>query len=239
MKKRFIALCLLTLLSVCAYAADLQNAEELYRQGKFAAALGEYEDLLNTYPKDSHLYYNIGNCYFKMGSTGLAVANYYRAFRLDPRDEDIRHNLALSLENSGERLVPGGMPEVLHKAFFSLQTDELKGLFFLFVWLFCILGSLWLIKRKAGRAVLTVLVITLILGAWYSWRSHLEQTPLAVVAAPVAELRSGPGTNFPASANVAQGHILVVQDAKDNWYDVIVKSQGLQGWVEADTVEKI
>ncbi len=239
MRKRFIVLWLTTVMSVCAAAADLQSAEELYRQGKFAAALGEYEELLNTYPKDSHLYYNIGNCYFKMGSTGLAVANYYRAFRLDPRDGDIRHNLALALENSGERLVPSGMPEILHKAFFSLQTDELKGLFFLSVWLFCILGALWLIKRKWGRAALAFFVIALALGVWYSWRTHLEQTPLAIVAAPVAELRSGPGTNFPASASVAQGHILVIQDTKDNWYDVIVKSQGLQGWVEADTVEKI
>ena len=53
----------------------LQNAEEFYRQGKFSAALGLYEYDLKTHPNDPYVYYNIGNCYFKMGSMGLAAAN--------------------------------------------------------------------------------------------------------------------------------------------------------------------
>ena len=55
----------------------------------------------------------------------------------------------------------------------------------------------------------------------------------------MAELRSGPGSNFPASASVAQGHLLLLQDSKDDWYDVVVKSEGLQGWIQAQALEKI
>lgn len=239
MKKLLLTLCLAFMPAFFAAAADMQNAEELYRQGKFAAALGEYEELLSSYPNDPYLYYNIGNCYFKMGSTGLAAANYYRAFRLDPRDSDIRHNLSLALQNGGERLVPAGMPEILHKTFFSLRIDELKGLFFVVLWLFCILGTVWLIKRRLGHTALAVLGALVLLGAWYAWRIKMDGTPLAVVAAPVAELRSGPDAHFPASASVVQGHLLVVQDSKDDWYDVVVKSEGLQGWMKAESLEKI
>ena len=239
MKKWFLAGVMCCAGFLALYAADMQNAEEMYRSGKFAAALGEYENLLQTYPNDPHLYYNIGNCYFKMGSLGLAVANYYRAFRLAPGDKDIRHNLSMSLQNSGERLVPAGMPEIMHRTFFSLRLNEVKGLFLLGLWLFCMLGCIWLLKRRFGRAALTVLAVVLVLAAWYGWRFKIEKTPLAVVASPIAELRSGPGNNFPASANVGQGHLLIVQDAKDNWYDVIVKSQGLQGWIEERAIEKI
>ena len=239
MKKLLLALglAICTAGSVCA--ADIQNAETLYREGKFAAALSEYEQLLAAYPNAPHLYYNIGNCYFKMGSTGLAAANYYRAFRLDPRDGDIRHNLSLTLQNSGERFVPAGMPEVLHKAFFWLRADELKGLLFAALWLFCTFGSVWLVKRRLGRTAVAALAVLAVLGVWYAWRSKIEKAPLAVVAAPVAELRSGPGSNFPASASVAQGHLLLLQDSKDDWYDVVVKSEGLQGWIQAQALEKI
>ena len=174
-----------------------------------------------------------------MGSLGLAVANYYRAFRLSPRDKDIRHNLAMALQNSGERLVPAGMPEVMHRTFFGLRLAELKGLVLLSLWLFCSLACVWLLKRRFAKVTLSVLVILVVLAAWYGWRVKIEKAPLAVVAAPIAELRSGPGSNFPASANIGQGHLLIVQDAKDNWYDVIVKSQGLQGWINADALEKI
>ena len=107
------------------------------------------------------------------------------------------------------------------------------------LWLFCTLGSVWLVKRRLGRTAVAALAVLAVLGVWYAWRSKIEKAPLAVVAAPVAELRSGPGSNFPASASVAQGHLLLLQDSKDDWYDVVVKSEGLQGWIQAQALEKI
>ena len=221
------------------YSADLQQAEQLYRQDRYAAALAEYEQLLQTYPNDPYLYYNIGNCYFKMHTKGLAVANYYRAFQLAPRDSEIRHNLNLALTSSGERFVPEGMPEVLHKAFWGLTETELKGLFFCTIWICCLIGCIWCIRRRFAVLWFITLGAVLISGSWYAYRNRLAQEPLAVVAAPVAELRSGPGTNFPASANIAQGHVVILQDERDNWREVIVKSQGIKGWIENNALEKI
>lgn len=236
-------LLLTLLLALCTSVAAAQNgwtqAEELYRQGKFSAALSEYENLLKTYPNNPFVYYNIGNCYFKMGSRGLAVANYYRAFRLNPRQNDIRHNLALALENSGEKLVPTGVPEVLHRMFFGLSTTELQGLTYLLFWLVCIgiLVGLW--RRKWSRLATLICILAALSTAWWLIRAQGEKEPLAVVAAPVAEVRSGPGTNFPASANIAQGHLVTILDGKDTWYEVAISSQGLKGWIEKDAVEKI
>ena len=239
MKRYLLAFLLACCCAFSLHAGDLQEAEQYYREGRFAAALGAYENLLKNYPNDPHLYYNIGNCYFKMGSRGLAIANYYRAFRLAPRDTDIRHNLTLSLEAAGERFVPAGMPVILHKAFFSLTILELKGLTILSLLLFCVLAGFWLCKRKAGWLVCISLAVLLLMSGWYFCRNHADAVSLAVVAAPTAELRSGPGNNFPASANVAQGHLLVVLDSKDHWDEVIIKSQAIKGWIAANDLEKI
>ena len=238
MTKYFLSF-LLVLAAFWVSAADLEQAEQFYREGRFAAALGEYEDLRNNYPNDPYLYYNIGNCYFKMGSKGLAVANYYRAFRLAPRDKDIRHNLTLALADSGERLVPQGVPEILHTVFFWLTADELKGTLYIAWWLFCLVGCVWLLKRKNGKLVLVSAVLLLGIGTWYALRYQTDHEPLAVVAAPVAELRSGPGTQFPVSANISQGHLLVLQDKRDNWQQAIIKSQGIEGWINSTDLEKI
>ena len=239
MKKVLLFLSLLAVFSSAIWSATLQEAETHYREGHFASALTAYEDLLQTYPNDPYLYYNIGNCYFKMGSKGLATANYFRAFALAPRDKDIRHNLSLALQKSGERLVPSGMPEVLHQAFFSLTGAELQGLLFIVIWLTCLVRAYWLLKRRGTWFVLTLWLITALIGTWYGWRSRLDKQPLAVVAAPVVELRSGPGNNFPASANVAQGHIVILQDSRDDWREVVVKSQGIKGWMPAQSLEQI
>ena len=217
----------------------LQNAEEFYRQGKFSQALGLYEQALKNHPNDPFVYYNIGNCYFKMGSKGLAVANYYRAFKLAPRDPDIRRNLSLTRAACGERLVPTGIPEVVHRMYFSLSLTELTGLLYMLFWLCCLSLCVLLLKRKGRKMTGGLILITLLIFGWWYTRQQWKNQSLAVIASPVAEVRSGPGTNFPASASITQGHLLTVQDSKDDWYEVVVKSQGLKGWVEKNVVEKI
>ena len=241
MKKQLLLLGILLSSFVCwTYAqADLSEAEQLYRDGRFAEALGSYEKELKLYPNDPFLYYNIGNAYFKMGSNGLAVANYYRAYRLLPRDKDIRHNLALALASSGEQLVPADIPAVAYQAFFCLSYDELKGLTYALFWLLALVGWVWLVKRKAGKVAVVLLVLFGISATWLYARHSLQTRTLAVVAAPSAEIRSGPGTNFPANATAAQGHLLDIVDKKDQWYEVIVNSQSIKGWVESSAIEKI
>ena len=235
----YVAGFLLTLLASPVCAQNLSQAEDFYRQGRFADALTQYEQALKDYPNDPFVYYNIGNCYFKMGSSGLAAANYYRAFQLNPRDGDIRHNLELALAAGGEQWVDEDIPPALHQLFFYLSYPELKGLVFGLFWLWGVVACVWLFKRKGSTVLVVLSVLLAVSGLWLYARYGLESRTLAVVAAPVAEVRSGPGTNFPANANVSQGHLLTVKDKKDNWYQVVVNSQGIQGWLEAASLEKI
>ena len=240
MKKLF----LLALLILGVYATSLGqenalSAEQFYRMGQYAQALSAYEQELKNHPNNPYLYYNIGNCYFKMGSKGLAAAYYYRAFKLRPQDNDIRHNLSLTLASGGENLVPTGVPVVVHKAFFAQALADLKGLMCLLGWMVCILAGIWLLTRKAGKITLLAGILFLAVAGWYYLRYSWENEPLAVIASPVAEVRSGPGTNFPVSASVQQGHLVKVLDGKDNWQQVVIRSQGLKGWVEKNDLEHI
>ena len=237
------------LLSILAIATILQGpvlaqeltleAEQLYRAGKYAQALATYEKDLKNHPNDPYLYYNIGNCYFKMGSKGLAAASYYRAFKLRPQDSDIRHNLSLALASGGDVLVPSGVPLKLHQAFFALPLSQLKGLVCVVGWTCGLLLGIWLLTRKGGKLTLLCGVLLVLVASWFYTRRSWETQPLAVVAAPVVELRSGPGKNFPASAAIQQGHLVQVLDTKDHWQEVIIRSEGLKGWVEQTALERI
>lgn len=242
MRRLFIALFLaaVCLLPIGLRAQELtQKAESFYRNGQYALALSTYEQALKNHPNDPYLYYNIGNCYFKMGSKGLAVASYYRAFRLNPQNSDIRHNLSLALASGGDSLVPSGMPEALHRTLFMLPLAELKGIVCLAGWMLCFFVGIWLLTRKAGKFTLTLGIIFAVLAGWFYVRHSWENEPLAVVASPVVELRSGPGKNFPASAAVQQGHLVRILDSKDHWQEVIVRSEGLKGWIEQTALERI
>jgi hypothetical protein len=220
-------------------AEELTPAAKLYHEGRFAEALSAYENELKKYPNDPFVYYNIGNCYFEMGSAGLAAANYYRAFQLRPRDKEIRQNLSMALAAGGEKLYSEDIPPALHKMFFYLSYTELKGLTQALFWIWGLVCAYWILKRKGARAVVLLGLVLCVAGGWFYARHTIETETLAVVAAPVAELRSGPGKNFPASANIAQGHLVTVEDKKDNWYKVVVKSQSISGWMETSSLEKI
>lgn len=240
MKKHILfGCCLFFFFTASPCQTPAEQAETLYREGRFSQALALYEKEAKDYPKNPFLYYNIGNAYFKMGSTGLAVANYYRAYRLLPRDKDIRHNLAYALASGGESLVPAGVPVSVYNAFFYLSFEELKGLTCGLFWVACLAVWIWLLRRKGRTAALVASVLFALCAAWLYARYKIESRTLAVVAVPVAEIRSGPGINFPANASVSQGHLLTVVDKKDHWYEVVVNAQSLKGWVESDTLEKI
>ncbi len=240
MKKWLLTvLLIISLIPVVAVPNATSQAETFYRAGQYAQALAVYEKDLKNHPNDPYLYYNIGNCYFKMGSKGLAAANYYRAFKLRPQDSDIRHNLALTLAQGGDSLVPAGMPPTLHRWVFGLPLTSLKGLVCLVGWVFCASVGLWFLTRKTGKLTLILGCIFALISGWFYVRYSWENEPLAVVAAPVVELRSGPGKNFPASAAVQQGHLVQVLDTKDNWQEVIVRSEGLKGWMEQTALERI
>ena len=240
MKKWLLTIWLLTSLWLPATAQEsTSQAEGFYRAGQYAQALAAYEQDLKNHPNDPYLYYNIGNCYFKMGSKGLAAANYYRAFKLRPQDSDIRHNLALTLASGGDSLVPTGMPPILHRWLFGLPLTSLKGLVCLAGWIFCVGAGLWFLTHKGGKLTLAFGVMFALAAGWFYVRYSWEHEPLAVVAAPVVELRSGPGKNFPASAAVQQGHLVQVLDTKDHWQEVIVRSEGLKGWMEQTALERI
>ena len=70
-----------------------QQADSAYMRDDFKGALSAYTDLQQKYGTSSWLYYNIGNCQYRLGHPGLAIVNYERALRMDPFNDDARTNL--------------------------------------------------------------------------------------------------------------------------------------------------
>lgn len=70
-----------------------QQADSAYMRDDFSAALEAYTQLQQQYGTSTWLYYNIGNCQYRLGRPGMAIVNYERALRLDPLNKDARANL--------------------------------------------------------------------------------------------------------------------------------------------------
>lgn len=97
-----LLICLLLSLSGQAATPTRHEAEQAYREKRFADAARTYEQLLAapenanaTRQEKAALNYNLGNCYYRTKEMGKAALHYQRALRLDPSDEDAAFNLEL------------------------------------------------------------------------------------------------------------------------------------------------
>lgn len=76
-------------------ASHVKRANEMYKQGKYSDAAKLYEEMLKR-GGSAELYYNLGNSYYKIDEIGLAILNYERALRLNPRFKDASYNLRIA-----------------------------------------------------------------------------------------------------------------------------------------------
>lgn len=73
----------------------LYRAADLYTNNDFQKAAEIYDSIAQSGGVAPELYYNLGNCYFRMGNYPLAVVNFERSLRLNPNDKDVQENLKI------------------------------------------------------------------------------------------------------------------------------------------------
>ncbi|MCL2888223.1 MAG: tetratricopeptide repeat protein [Elusimicrobia bacterium] len=219
---------------ICAPAfASVAEGDAAYAAGNFTDALKQYENALASEPGSAYLYYNIGNTYFKLDELGRATAYYAKAFAINPRDADIRYNLNFALSKSGQTLVPDGMPPALHKAFFIMSGAELKGLFFILLWLLCLAFAFYIFKRKGKRVVFTLAFAAVFVLCWYLAHYFAVDGMDAVTVAQVTQLRSGPEDTFEVTATLPEGYFVGLKDKKDDWVLAVnYKDGNMRGWAK-------
>ena len=79
------------------------------------------------------------------------------------------------------------------------------------------------------RVILAVIVMAL--------ASPCAGAQRMAVAASIANIRSGPGTNYDVIWQIARYHPIKVEQKKGNWY-LFVDFQGDRGWIHKSLVDK-
>jgi len=76
----------------------------LYKLGKYDEALGSYRRALEGRGGElaESAVYNMGNCLFMKGDLEGAIEQYKKALKINPNDEDAKHNLELALRRLQE-----------------------------------------------------------------------------------------------------------------------------------------
>lgn len=116
-----------------------KEANLLYQKGEFQAAADLYQQIESLNLESAELYYNLGNCFYKMNQLPQAIYNYEKALKRKPADEKIRNNLEVAYAKTIDAIP---QKEVSKPGLYIKSFLIVGGKFFLYI---CIVTSLVLL----------------------------------------------------------------------------------------------
>jgi tetratricopeptide (TPR) repeat protein len=230
-------------ISAAAPVDEFKAANQLYDQGRFTEAVAAYEKIE---PKTAHVYYNLGNAWFREGKLGLAILNYERARRLAPRDPDILANLKFAEQKLGVDDVntpPRAIQRLLRSVIVSRTPTEWSIYELVALWLTVLAVAAWIFLPKARTGCLIVSLVgfvALAVSAGALGYQMIEErtAPEAIVVATESTARFAPLPDSTVHFRLAEGTKVVILEDRGPWL-CVGRADGQQGWVNAQTITRV
>ena len=231
-----------------AGAVTKTEADSTYAQEHYQKAAQQYEQLLKK-GVSAELYYNLGNCYYRMDNITLAVLNYERALLLSPGDKDIRFNLQMARSKTIDKIVPES------EMFFVTWYRSLVNLMSVDAWARMALISLvaaiilalaylfanlvWLRKIGFfGGLFFVVIFLVSNLFAWQQKQAFVHRSG-AIIMRSAVNVKSTPSNNGTDLFILHEGTKVNITDATMRGWKKIRVADGKEGWLETKEIEII
>lgn len=245
----FVVLVVLLLsVPMMAGAVTKTEADSTYAQEHYQKAAQQYEQLLKK-GVSAELYYNLGNCYYRMDNITLAVLNYERALLLSPGDKDIRFNLQMARSKTIDKIVPESemffvtwyrslvnlmsVDAWARMALISLVAAIILALAYLFA------NPVWLRKLGFfGGLFFVVIFLMSNLFAWQQKKAFVYRSG-AIIMRSAVNVKSTPSKNGTDLFILHEGTKVNITDATMRGWKKIRVADGKEGWLETKEIEII
>lgn len=197
--------------------------------GDYAAAVRDYEQVLNRDGFSAPVLFNLGNAWLRLGKPARAILDYERALVLAPRSPAIEANLTAARQRAG--LAPEAISPWLTAArYFSFDSYIWAAL--AAVWLLC--GALVLlclngVARRLARPLILVAALTLCVSADAAVLCWSDLYRAVVIQGP-AILHLAPAPSAAASGGLREGEVVWLQD-RYSGFVFVRTADGHGGWV--------
>lgn len=246
MKKVFYIILLIFQVSLAQNAFEQGN--QYYQKENFQAAISSYESIINSGKESADVYFNLGNCYYKLHKVGPAVYNYEKALLLNPNDQEIKTNLdfARKMAIDDIKIIPKvGFHKLIQDFTSTYYYDTwawiavaLALVFFLFFLGYYFSGTT-LKKRIFFTGMFVILLgITLSVSAGIFERNRLENEKPAIVFAETAPVKNEPKTSSPDAFILHEGTKVYILESIANWKKIELTDE-TTGWIESSAIKEL
>ena len=225
--------------------ALFQQANQAYQQQNFEKAAVLYQQIISQGYESRDVYYNLGNCYYRLNQVGQSVLYYEKALKLDPHDADVRYNLELVNLKVIDRI------EVPPRLFLFEFWDELKNFYSLaqltrlVVLLFAItilLIIIWLFVKqyRLKRWLISLVAVLGFLTIFWSYilviqiHRFTEQRQAVVLVSSVT-VRSAPDDSSTDVFILHEGVKVHLDELRSEWVKISL-ADGKSGWLRTENL---
>jgi tetratricopeptide (TPR) repeat protein len=218
------------------------KANQAYKEGRFGEACKAYEKLVKEGHENGHLYYNLGNAWFRLEELGQAILNYERARLFMPRDADLNFNLGYAREQTKDAVSESRT--LVSLIFFWLDSFSLRELF----WGFAVLNVLFwgtvLVRRVLNAdwlyyLFIGLLVFWLIIGLSFGLKWYqIENDDRAVILNEEVDVLAGPHSQDTVLFKLHAGTIVSRERTEDGW-SLVNLPEKKRGWLKSEDLETI
>jgi tetratricopeptide (TPR) repeat protein len=250
MKRTFIVFLVLFVGRVWAQSdMDVfQQANKAYKDGDYATALEQYNNLLEQGNVSADLYYNLGNTYYKLNQIAPSIYNYEKALLINPNLEDVKNNL-----NFAERMRIDAFEELPKSVFqkfngtviYPISHNTWAWLSVLFAFVITGFFLLYYFSKYTSKKRLyfvlsfVALALFLILLS-FSIKSyhHFKNDQPAIVFSTKVAVKSEPNITADESFVLHEGTKVQIKETVEGWYKIKL-SDGKIGWLRQADVKPL
>lgn len=219
---------------------ELKKAEDFYNNKKFDEALKIYSKIESDGHISSDFYYNFGNIHFRLGNLGKAILYYEKAYKLNPNDDNVQHNLNICYSKTLDKMefnenffIQTFKQGMVYR--FSEKDWGWFSIFFSFLAASLLAVSIWVQSRFRPVLIPMGLLLMILSLVFYGMgRTIIRENnkhDFAVVLAKETTVRSEPLERSFVKFRLHEGSKIRIVEVDDE-FALIKLSNGNEGWVK-------
>ena len=240
MKKILIILLLVQGLGATAQnEAVFNNATTAYNEGQYEKAIENYLEILEKGQHSAELYFNLGNCYYKLNQIAPSIYYYEKALLLRPNDTEIKNNLAYAQNmtlDAIDEMPETGLSKIKKNVTGFLSFDQWAKTAVAFMMLFVLLYiAFYFFRYSSRKRVAFIISVISIVFAFIQYEDFKADRPAIVFSEEIA-IRSEPNNRSQEVFKLHEGTKVNVLEELNDFQKVQI-ADGKIGWAPKESIK--
>ena len=248
MKKIIFLLCnmLVSVVSAQTNTDLFEKGNTAYKNGNYQEAIEFYQQIETQQLASSTLYYNLGNCFYKLNNVANTIYYYEKALLVDPLNLDAQNNLEFAKRMTIDSIeeLPKSFLQRLEKnyiqkfsynqwATIAIICSFLTAILFLLFYISSISTKKRLYFISSIICLLLLIFTTSISYQQYHWTLNNKT---GIIFSPKVNIKNAPTENSNDVFTLHEGTKIIILDSVDNWKKIKL-ADGKIGWILADELK--